>query len=367
MISAPSDADPTLKPEETYTLIENFCLGLRRLELFGRARTLRRGWVSVLAEGEEARIGESTNFKADGDGDQTMPMKWDRDSWEAKIKELAIPSGGKFVVPMTAEIDSLRPKSPVRNTSGTPQHLPTGLPHNPVGTSAVLATVNVNRGANAPASGRVMMGPPISVPSLPTGTFESGIINPILNWSDMSNMGGMQSNMGGMQGSPMGMGVQQPAPRIGFSNPPTFGGGFQQPSWETHGAGTWDDSGVFIGNTVGMGGGGGGGMGVPDMSMGGMGAMGMQGMPGMPHGMNGTGVHMGMGQNIGGMGQVGAGMSLPNTPAMGGMQGANNMRGMRVVGNGGLNNMGVGAMSMSNMRVGGMNMSGMNMGHWGGT
>ena len=42
--------DPTLKPPEMYTLIENFCLGLRRLEIFGRARTLRRGWVSALAE-----------------------------------------------------------------------------------------------------------------------------------------------------------------------------------------------------------------------------------------------------------------------------------------------------------------------------
>ncbi|KAJ2974968.1 hypothetical protein NUW54_g11806 [Trametes sanguinea] len=36
-------SDPTLKPSEMYTLIENFCLGLRRLEIFGRARTARRG------------------------------------------------------------------------------------------------------------------------------------------------------------------------------------------------------------------------------------------------------------------------------------------------------------------------------------
>ncbi|KIP10153.1 hypothetical protein PHLGIDRAFT_39604, partial [Phlebiopsis gigantea 11061_1 CR5-6] len=46
-------SDPTLKPPEMYTLIENFCLGLRRLELFSRARTLRRGWVSALQDGEE--------------------------------------------------------------------------------------------------------------------------------------------------------------------------------------------------------------------------------------------------------------------------------------------------------------------------
>ncbi|KAH8101335.1 MT-A70-domain-containing protein, partial [Cristinia sonorae] len=115
MISAPSLTDPTLKPEETYTLIENFCLGLRRLELFGRARTLRRGWVSILAEGEETRIGETTiHERLDADGDQVMPVKWNREEWEARIKDLASHSSGKLVVPMTSEIDSLRPKSPVR-------------------------------------------------------------------------------------------------------------------------------------------------------------------------------------------------------------------------------------------------------------
>ena len=103
MISAPSLTDPTLKPEETYTLIENFCLGLRRLELFGRARTLRRGWVSALAEGEEARIGEATiHRQLDADGDQVMPVRWNRESWEAKIKDLALHSGGKSVVPTTS-------------------------------------------------------------------------------------------------------------------------------------------------------------------------------------------------------------------------------------------------------------------------
>ena len=35
------------KPPEMYQLIENFCLGTRRIELFGRNRNLRRGWLTV--------------------------------------------------------------------------------------------------------------------------------------------------------------------------------------------------------------------------------------------------------------------------------------------------------------------------------
>lgn len=35
------------KPHELYTIIENFCLGTRRLELFGTNRNLRDGWLTV--------------------------------------------------------------------------------------------------------------------------------------------------------------------------------------------------------------------------------------------------------------------------------------------------------------------------------
>ncbi|EPQ55761.1 MT-A70-domain-containing protein [Gloeophyllum trabeum ATCC 11539] len=84
-------SDPTLKPPEMYTLIENFCLGIRRLEIFGHARaSLRRGWVTVLTEGEE----EKMEPEADGGVKQ-----WDREAWETRLKEMG--SGGKYVVPMT--------------------------------------------------------------------------------------------------------------------------------------------------------------------------------------------------------------------------------------------------------------------------
>ncbi|KAK4701243.1 mRNA m6A methyltransferase non-catalytic subunit, partial [Phenoliferia sp. Uapishka_3] len=39
--------DKDLKPPELQSLIENFCLGTRRLHLFGSPHSLRRGWVTV--------------------------------------------------------------------------------------------------------------------------------------------------------------------------------------------------------------------------------------------------------------------------------------------------------------------------------
>ncbi|KAG6891450.1 hypothetical protein C0992_006709 [Termitomyces sp. T32_za158] len=107
--------DPTRKPPEMYTLVENFCLGLRRLEIFGRPSSLRRGWVTVMADGQYERLptgGDSRGtIHVDGE-DGGLATKWDRESWEEGIKERS--GGGKIVVPMTPEIDALRPKSPFR-------------------------------------------------------------------------------------------------------------------------------------------------------------------------------------------------------------------------------------------------------------
>ena len=91
--------DPTLKPPEMYTLVESFCLGLRRLELFARGKTLRRGWVSVLAEGEEERVQDVIE---DDSGETVNARVWDKDVWDSELKELAKGSGGRMVVPMTS-------------------------------------------------------------------------------------------------------------------------------------------------------------------------------------------------------------------------------------------------------------------------
>ena len=109
--------DPTRKPPEMYTLVENFCLGLRRIELFARARSLRRGWVSVLAEGEEAHVPAVQALRASDaqllsreqfDGGTNVlgqelsvdrAERWDQDKWEAAMR--AWLQNGRTVVPMT--------------------------------------------------------------------------------------------------------------------------------------------------------------------------------------------------------------------------------------------------------------------------
>lgn len=58
-----------------YTLIENFCLGTRRLELFGRPHCLRRGWVTV---GDFVPSEEYLREKG--------ASIWDRDQWQFKSR-----------------------------------------------------------------------------------------------------------------------------------------------------------------------------------------------------------------------------------------------------------------------------------------
>ena len=95
-----------------YTLIENFCLGTRRLEVYGKnPSSLRRGWVTVLGESEYNKLVPEEQMTGI-EGGTTL---WDKESWENGIKALA--NGGKFVVPMSTDIDALRPKSPFRSGS----------------------------------------------------------------------------------------------------------------------------------------------------------------------------------------------------------------------------------------------------------
>ncbi|KAI0668886.1 MT-A70-domain-containing protein [Trametes maxima] len=336
-------ADPTLKPPEMYTLIENFCLGLRRLELFGRARTARRGWVTVLAEGEEERIEEGMSLDDLGtDG----AMRWNKDRWDARLKELA--SGGKPVVPVTPEIDALRPKSPVRGGSSNPNSgmLSTPGSGGPVGMRTPGSGGHVQHGQHGHnhgghgqgrggsggggggfigpgGQGRGMMGPPAMVPmgmNAMGGAGDVGMmgvgVGPGGGWPAEMGMAGLglsvpvgamgMNGMGGMGG----MGGINGMNGMGSMNGMNING--------MGGMGPMNGMGMGVGmGNFGGGGGGGGGGGFNT----GMGPMNGGGGPGPGPGMgwmgNGDGQFMdgggggmwdgGMGEGMMGMGPMGSG------------------------------------------------------------
>ena len=148
-------SDPTLKPPEMYTLIENFCLGLRRLEIFGRARTARRGWVTALAEGEEERIEEGMTLGADdGSGEELQEgaMRFNRERWEAKVKELE------------AKLLEIEGGASTSASTAAPATTPTAPA--PVASTSASAAPAASPVTATPASGKA--GLPTSLPPKPT-------------------------------------------------------------------------------------------------------------------------------------------------------------------------------------------------------
>lgn len=84
--------DPTRKPPEMYQLIENFCLGTRRLEIFGRYNSLKRGWVTVTAE--------ELNLSPEEAKEKDHAVQFDKEQWTEHIEEIAV--GGKYTIPITS-------------------------------------------------------------------------------------------------------------------------------------------------------------------------------------------------------------------------------------------------------------------------
>jgi len=89
----------TQKPIELYETIEHFCLGRRRLELFGLDRNLRDGWLT-LGKGLTKSNWDKATYLSWFDGDGRWP-----DVQDFK---------GGCLLGSIPEIDALRPKSPVR-------------------------------------------------------------------------------------------------------------------------------------------------------------------------------------------------------------------------------------------------------------
>jgi mRNA (2'-O-methyladenosine-N6-)-methyltransferase len=327
-------------PPYLYTLIENFCLGARRLELFNDTATPRRGWVSASLDPlpEGAVLFDGATYPS------LLPTKEE----------------GKPVVPFHAEIDLLRPKSPQRrgragHNAGRPHgHATATATPPPSHTPPFRPPGGVMRmGSLTPAQGYASQLNPAMFQHQHQHQHQyqhhhnQGMHNPMHMPMNNMNMGGMMPMNMGMQGMPMqGMQGMQGMMPMQFQNmgmaPGMMGmglGGMPMGMPMPMGLGM-GGGGMPMGGMQGMGGGMGG------MGMGGMQGMQMQGMMGMPMmmpGMQGT-PPIGSPQMAGGaatsppmpmgelteeewgythghaMGQLAMGMGAMGTPYLGGYQ-----------------------------------------------
>lgn len=209
-----------------YTLIENFCLGLRRLELFGRPYSLRNGWATAGDFELTSELAQDTGTRG-----------WDFEVWNS---ELTRDGMGRALVPMSqgrchplghrayplmhrfSEIEILRPKSPNRsghahslsNASTGSFGTPAGhvLPNRPsagrpsgggLGGGVGLGIVN-----RPPSQSVAPMNPPLG---MPMGMAMMGTPQPMMMQPHM------QQNFGApMQAPPMGMPGMMGMPMMGM-------------------------------------------------------------------------------------------------------------------------------------------------------
>lgn len=81
------------KPIEIFHIIEHFCLGRRRLHVFGRDSTIRPGWVTI--------------------GSELTNSNFNSDVYSSYFE------GGMTTTGCTERIETLRPKSPQNTNNGT--------------------------------------------------------------------------------------------------------------------------------------------------------------------------------------------------------------------------------------------------------
>ncbi|OCF39790.1 hypothetical protein I317_06399 [Kwoniella heveanensis CBS 569] len=315
-------------PPYLYTLIENFCLGTRRLELFSPSpqTSLRKGWVTSSLHPLPDQV--SPLGLASEDNEEVQ--RYDPATYGSLVPQ----SDGRPILPYSSEIDTLRPKSPQRrprnlpptgsgtgSSSGlTPTHTGGGRPGSAASHAGGFrhnAHQNRNQGQNQM---QMQIQPGFQQQPQISGQFQAHggqqVFNPMFGGQSQGQMpmgGGYQMDMG-MGGTGMGLGMN-PAMGMGMGM-----GGM--------------DMGMGIGMMnpimmsmpqMGM------SMGMPQMGMG----MGI-GMPGGMGGMNqnqfgqsgfnpgmGSGMGMGMGVNGGqpGFGVDGTGFMNPsqNQGGQGGM------------------------------------------------
>ena len=346
--------DPTRKPPEMYTLIENFCLGTRRLEVSGKLSSLRRGWVTVLAPGQDEHLPASGALHVEGE-EGGLANRWVEQTWQEGIKEV---SSGKPVVPMTSEIDALRPKSPPRpghsqnnsnsnsnNMSGgpnpsVPMAQPMGGPNRFSQGRCGFAPTGQVKQQQMVGQNQMMMNPMMGMGAHQMGMGMGNMDELMGGWNPMMNgMGGMNMVGGGMPHGNM-------AGNRGMVNTGMGNAGM---------AGMNANAGMSVMNNAGLG--------IGNNAMAAQMGNNALGVGGIPMHMN----MMGMGNQFPMQGGAGGG----GFGQMGGFNGAMNAWGDQgqfgmesgVMGNN-IPGMG-GGMSMGNM--GNMPMGGMGMGHqWNG-
>ncbi|KAF5731178.1 methyltransferase-like protein 1-like [Tripterygium wilfordii] len=96
----------TQKPEDMYRIVEHFALGRRRIELFGEDHNIRSGWLTV------GKGLSSSNFNAEA----YIKNFADKDGkvWQGGAGRNPPPEAPHLVL-TTPDIESLRPKSPMKN------------------------------------------------------------------------------------------------------------------------------------------------------------------------------------------------------------------------------------------------------------
>ncbi|KAL4702667.1 hypothetical protein ACJJTC_002391 [Scirpophaga incertulas] len=105
IISEDPEFGSSEKPIEIFHIMEHFCLGRRRIHLFGRDSTIRPGWVTL---GHELT---NSNFKAE--------LYW------AHFRD------GRDTTGCTERIEALRPKSPPHPASKGPRQRARPRPPHP--------------------------------------------------------------------------------------------------------------------------------------------------------------------------------------------------------------------------------------------
>ncbi|KAL2473590.1 Methyltransferase-like protein 1 [Forsythia ovata] len=131
----------TAKPEDMYRIIEHFALGRRRLELFGEDHNIRSGWLTV------GKGLSSSNFNAEA----YIRSFMDKDGkvWQGGGGRNPPPEAPHLVL-TTPEIESLRPKSPMKNQLQMQQQQSASITLTTANSSNKRTTGNSPQNHNAP-------------------------------------------------------------------------------------------------------------------------------------------------------------------------------------------------------------------------